>query len=97
MYGLTDDEIKMIKNAIARFAEIEQAKIFGSRARGDYSRASDVDIAIIGENINTNIVGELHYTLEETLPIPYYFDIVHYNSLSNLELKKEIDMFSQNL
>ncbi len=91
MYGLTDDEINIIKNAIASFADIEQAKIFGSRARGDYTRASDIDIALIGSSINIDTASKLHFMLEEDLPLPYHFDIVDYNSLENVELKKEID------
>ncbi len=91
MYGLTDEELSMIQNAIASFAEIEVAKIFGSRVRGDYNRASDVDIAIVGKNITSDIVTSLHFMLEEELPIPYYFDVLNYDSITNIKFRQEID------
>lgn len=97
MYGLTNLELKMIQEAISSFDEIEIAKIFGSRARGDYSKASDIDIAIIGKNITHKTLSKLHYTLEEELSVPYYFDVIHYDSLTNLELKNEIDISSKSL
>lgn len=41
------DEIK----ALARNHQIEKVILFGSRARGDYHRASDIDLAVTGGDI----------------------------------------------
>ena len=51
MYGLLDRDIKYIIKALEQHDEIEKAIIFGSRAMGNYKKGSDVDIAIIGENV----------------------------------------------
>lgn len=60
---------------IKRFAEqyeIEQVILFGSRARGDYMRASDIDLAVRGGKIDqfTIAVKEETSTLLE-------FDVIN--------------------
>ncbi len=40
--GLTQTDIRRITAAIKHFPEIEEAVIFGSRAKGTYKKASDV-------------------------------------------------------
>ncbi|MGL5710507.1 MAG: nucleotidyltransferase domain-containing protein, partial [Cetobacterium sp.] len=44
--GLKEREIDEIKILHHLFPQINQIIIFGSRARGDYNRTSDIDIAI---------------------------------------------------
>lgn len=48
--GIKPEVIEEIRN-IARKYNVEKVILFGSRARGDYSRASDIDLAIHGGNI----------------------------------------------
>ena len=90
-FGLRDEDIHYIISSISRFKEIDEARIFGSRAEGNNKPGSDVDIAIIGENIDFSIVAKLHALLEEESPMPYFFDIVDYTHLSSQELKEHID------
>jgi predicted nucleotidyltransferase len=75
---------------IKKFPEIEKAKIFGSRAIGNYKRGSDIDIAIIGNNITFGTVLRLKNYLEDST-LPYFVDILDYKSIKNQELKKHID------
>ncbi|SKA77592.1 Nucleotidyltransferase domain-containing protein [Caloramator quimbayensis] len=90
-FGLRDSDIEYIRDAMKRFKDIEKAVIFGSRAKGNYKAASDVDIAIYGEKINFDILSKLHAMLEEESPMPYFFDIVDYSHLNHKELKEHID------
>ena len=47
MYGLSNRQIKiLLKILYVRKNDLEQVKIFGSRARGDYKKTSDVDLAV---------------------------------------------------
>lgn len=52
---LADTGIKeRVQEEICRFAEkyrLDRLVLFGSRARGDYHRASDIDLAVWGGNI----------------------------------------------
>lgn len=48
--GMKEQVIEEIKE-IAREHGIETVILFGSRARGDYHRASDIDLAVCGGDI----------------------------------------------
>lgn len=43
MYGLTDKSYNELLKIMASIPEIEESLIYGSRARGDFWWASDVD------------------------------------------------------
>lgn len=91
MFGLLDRDIKYINEALRKFEEVEKAVIFGSRAMGNYKKGSDVDLAIMGEKITSKTLFMLNDYLNEVLPIPYFFDLLHYEKISNEKLKKHID------
>ena len=78
MYGIRNNLYEEIIN-IFRLFDIKKAILFGSRARGDFKNASDIDIAI-----------ELFTKLED-LNTLYKFDIVDLESLNDdSAFKKEI-------
>ena len=91
MCGLRERDTNDIVDAVKKFPEITKAVIFGSRATGNYKDGSDVDIAIKGDKITRETVTRLGAFLNEELPLPYFFDIVHYEKINNKELIKHID------
>lgn len=91
MFGLNKIDCLFIKEALSHYPEIEQAIIFGSRAKGNYKAGSDIDIALKGKKITDNTVFKLSDELEEQLPLPYFFDLIIYSSITNLELSQHID------
>ena len=90
MIGLTPKELEILQNVFKKFDDIKEVILFGSRALGTHKTASDIDLAIIG-NVDINTLSKLKYTLEEDTNLPYFFDVVIYDNLENLELKKHID------
>lgn len=62
---------------LAKKHNIEKVILFGSRARGDYHRASDIDLAVYGENIT-----EFALDVEDMTSTLLTFDVV--------DMKKEI-------
>ena len=90
-YGLNERDIKYIIESIKTFGEIKEVVMFGSRAKGNCKKGSDVDMAIKGENITHSTVTRLSYLLNEEKPLPYYFDIVHYEKIKEPELLGHID------
>ena len=88
---MLDRDLRYIQEAIKKYSEIDEAIIFGSRAMGNYKKGSDVDIALKGQNVNRRTVTRLSDDLNEVYPLPYFFDVISYNDISNEELKKHID------
>ncbi|NFH70754.1 nucleotidyltransferase domain-containing protein [Clostridium botulinum] len=91
MFGLLERDIKYINEVLDKFEEIEKAIIFGSRAMGNYKKGSDVDIAIIGKNVTNKTIFRLDDYLNEVYPLPYFFDVIQYSSISNKKLINHID------
>ena len=94
MIGLSPKELEILKDVFKKFDDIKEVILFGSRALGTHKTASDIDLAIKGK-VNINTLSKLKYTLEEDTNLPYFFDVVIYDNLDNLELKKHIDEFGK--
>ncbi len=92
-FGLQEKTIKQIQSVFKKYSEIDQVKIYGSRAREDYHRGSDIDLAFFSESAE-DLSSRLSWELEE-LPLPYLFDIVNYRTLKKGYLKKEIDKYGK--
>ena len=45
-YGLSEINGKRIMDVFSRFSEVQEAVLFGSRAKGNYRQGSDIDIAV---------------------------------------------------
>lgn len=90
-YGLSEAELDTIRAYLSREPGIRQAVLFGSRALGTFKEASDIDIAIKGEGLDIFTCGSLKSRLEDETTIPYFFDFVAYDSLSNEALREHID------
>ena len=89
-YGLSDKQLQEITGIISSYPQIEHAFIFGSRAINTYKEASDIDIAIKGSEVDSNLAAKLKDYLEEDTYLPFFFDVVAYNSIQSEELKKHI-------
>ena len=90
-HGLKERDIENINKASRTFPEIEEVILFGSRAKGIHKNASDVDLAIKGKSITDKTTKRLSSKLNEELPLPYFIDIVHYESIRNKALIEHID------
>jgi len=94
-FGISNKSISIIINILRQKKEIKKASIFGSRSMGNYKNGSDIDLAIYGTYITPEILNNISIELNEKSPLPYYFDIVHYESLKHEGLKEHIDLFGE--
>jgi len=95
--GIYDNSFQLIINSIQKIPEIEKAIIYGSRALGNYKKGSDIDIALVGNNITFEIVSALSAKLNEELPIPYDIDLINYNTISNKDLIEHINQYGKEI
>lgn len=86
MYGLLDKDIEFMINVFQENGVVK-AVIFGSRAMGNYKRGSDIDIALIG----TEKILKINDILNEESPMPYFFDLIAYDCISNENLREHIN------
>jgi predicted nucleotidyltransferase len=63
---------------------VDKLIVFGSRAKGNYKKGSDVDLAIIGNE------KKLSYYLNEETNLPYFFDVINLQKITNKNLIEHI-------
>ena len=88
MYGLTSEHWKQIYRILEMYRDhIRKVILIGSRARGDYRKTSDVDLAIVSDfDIRAMLLAAF-----EASRLPYTFDVVLYGGPHNQRLRDAID------
>ena len=89
--GLLKRDWEHILATLAAFPEVERAYLFGSRAMGNFRRGSDVDLALEGAGVSTDLAWKIRRILNEEKPLPYFFDVVDYTHLKDPSLRSHID------
>ena len=87
-YGLSEEIYNKIKEIVKRYNNYE-FKIFGSRARGDYKKNSDIDISIsncLKDKEKFDIKNEF-----DLLEIPYMIDLIFVEDITKKELLDSIE------
>lgn len=97
MFGISNRSYEILMSTLAEFEQVEEAVIFGSRAKGNFKPGSDIDIALKGENINEGLAMQINAELNEEKPIPYFFDVVAYPAITNEKLKDHIQRVGKTL
>ena len=90
-FGLKPEDVESMIGIIKQHYEIEEAIIFGSRAKGNYKTGSDIDIALKGGEVNHITTSNISYKLNEETLMPYKFDVLNYHTVANEDLAKHID------
>jgi predicted nucleotidyltransferase len=54
--------------------EVRQAILYGSRAKGNERPSSDIDLTLLGENLNLSVLFEIKNELDDLL-LPYTIDL----------------------
>lgn len=94
-FGLRDTDIQYMHDLFRQHPEIDEVWIYGSRARGTHRPGSDVDLALVGPDVTFGIVVHIHFVLEEDSPMPFFFDVTHWNTVRDEKFKEKVRLTSQ--
>lgn len=94
-FGLRDSDLIYMAALFREHSDIDQVWLYGSRAKGTNRPGADVDLALIGPNVQQATVRHVHFVLEEESSMPFFFDVLHWNTISNEKLKGEIQRTAQ--
>lgn len=94
--GLTKEDIYNIKSVFSNYPQIEEALLYGSRAMGNYKPASDIDISLIGDEIDLSLINQIEFDLDD-LMLPYKFDLSIYHEIKNPEFLDHINRVGKNI
>jgi len=93
-FGLSGKITSYIQDVLEKHSTVEQAVIFGSRAKGNFKTGSDIDLALSGQSLTADeglrIQGEM-----EATPIPHKVDILIFSKITNPDLRDHIQRVGQ--
>jgi len=88
-HGLSDKTLIQLKQVFSKYNKIKEVILYGSRAKGNYTEGSDIDLTIKGDQLDFTTIQQLSNDIDQ-LNLPWLFDISAYNELRNNELIEHI-------
>ncbi|MBI3817324.1 MAG: nucleotidyltransferase domain-containing protein [Planctomycetes bacterium] len=78
---LREQDLAKLRQIFSRFPWVSEVRVFGSRAKGNARRASDVDLCVSAPGVRPTVWSELIEALDEA-PIIYELEVLRMDQLS---------------
>jgi predicted nucleotidyltransferase len=88
-HGLSEKTMKRVSQVLSEFPAVEKAVLFGSRAKGTHKVGSDIDLALIGPELDWQTIGGIHLAFDDS-ELPYRFSLVHWNGNTDPDVAAHI-------
>ena len=90
-HGLPTQTLQKIRDVFVRYPQVEEAALYGSRARGDYKNGSDIDLTLHGGDALTHtILSRIANDLDDQL-LPYTIDLSIFKNIRDSEMVAQIE------
>jgi predicted nucleotidyltransferase len=89
-YGLKEKHILAINSVFKKHPKIEKAILYGSRAKGNYRNGSDIDLTLIGDDLNLSTLFKIENELDDLL-LPHKIDLSIFLKIENTDLTEHIN------
>ena len=89
-FGLKEKVIEQINSIFAKYSQVKKAILYGSRAKGNYKNGSDIDITLVGKELNLKLMHKIELGIDDLL-LPYSFDISIFHQISNPDFIEHIN------
>ena len=89
-FGLKQNELDALRAVLASIPEVDEAIIYGSRARGTNRVSSDIDITLKGNNLTYLQLALLDAKIDD-LYLPYFVDLSLFSMLRNEDLIASVE------
>ncbi|MDH5298814.1 MAG: nucleotidyltransferase domain-containing protein [Desulfobulbaceae bacterium] len=83
-----------MNRVFAAHPEVEEAILYGSRAKGNERPGSDIDLTLNGPNLNLQVINRISRELDDLL-LPYTIDLSVFRQISNSDLLDHIERVGQ--
>lgn len=88
-FGLKTEVIQGISKIFRNHPEVEKVLLYGSRAKGNFKPASDIDLCLQGSSLDLTVLNKISWELDDLL-LPYTFDLSIYHQLNSSDLLDHI-------
>ena len=90
-FGLEETDIKNIREIFTRYPQVEKSVLYGSRAKGNYKKGSDIDMTLYGgENLTLDILYRIMDDIDDLL-LPYTFDLSIFRHINDPDVVEHIE------
>jgi len=90
-FGLSDQTLQKIHDVFVRYPQVEEAVLYGSRARGDYKNGSDIDLTLYGgDSLTHTILSKIANDLDDQL-LPYTIELSIFKNIRNPDMVEQIE------
>ncbi len=89
-YGIAVEALDSIIKTIRRQDKVKKLILFGSRAKNNFRKGSDIDIAIIADELSLSELNQIRVDLSELL-LPYKVDVIDYSTILNKDIIEHIN------
>ncbi len=93
-FGLDDQTISRMQDVFRQFPTVEKVIIYGSRAKGNYRKGSDIDLTLLGKELDQQLCSDIADALDDLL-LPYMIDLSVFSLLNHPELEEHIKRVGQ--
>ena len=87
--GLSSKTIGKIHSVFSRYPHIDQAILYGSRAKGSFRNGSDIDLTLKGDSLTHRELAKIEMELDDLL-LPYKIDLSLFKQIDNPNLIEHI-------
>jgi predicted nucleotidyltransferase len=89
-YGLPQSTYQEICSVLSRYPQVEQAILYGSRAKGNYKNVSDIDLTLRGgADLTLRVLYKITDELDDLL-LPYTIDLSIYVNIGDPDVIEHI-------
>lgn len=89
-YGLRVRDMQTITEIFSRYPHIKIVQLFGSRAKGTFHSGSDIDLAVMNEDVPPKVMLQLQNEFSES-SLPYFVDLVYYPEIESDAFREHIE------
>jgi predicted nucleotidyltransferase len=93
-FGLPEPAIAAIQRVLARYPQVELAVLYGSRAIGRHRPASDIDLTLVGRDLDASTLAGIEADLDDLL-LPWMIDLSSFSDLNHPPLLVHIERVGQ--
>lgn len=89
-FGLSDWTMNDLRSVFRRHPKVRKVILFGSRAKGNFRTGSDIDLALVGEDIDHEELLRIYNDIDD-LGLLYKVDLLHYEEKRGTPIGEPID------
>lgn len=89
MFGLAKSTLAEMQGVFAGYPQVEKVVIYGSRAEGNFRSGSDIDLTLMGTELDSTVLSRILVDLDD-LNMPYMLDVSLFGQIGSDDLLHHI-------